>query len=65
MLAQINAQRGDLLDAESGFFFAISLEPNDPTPHHWYSLLLSEVGRIEPRARAGAAGAGTRPDLAA
>jgi TolB-like protein/Tfp pilus assembly protein PilF len=47
VLAQMNAQRGDLLDAESGFFFAISLEPNDPTPHHWYSLLLGRVGRIE------------------
>jgi TolB-like protein len=47
VLAQMNAQRGDLLDAESGFFFAISLEPNEPTPHHWYSLLLSGVGRLE------------------
>jgi adenylate cyclase len=46
VLAQINAQRGNLLDAESGFFFAISLEPNEPTPHHWYSLLLGKVGRI-------------------
>jgi len=47
VLAQMNAQRGDLLDAESGFFFAISLEPNEATPHHWYSLLLAEVGRLE------------------
>jgi TolB-like protein len=47
VLAQINAQRGNLLDAESGFFFAISLEPNEPTPHHWYSLLLARVGRLE------------------
>lgn len=46
VLAQLNADRGDLLDAESGFFFAISLEPNEPTPHHWYSLLLSKVGRV-------------------
>jgi len=46
VLAQINAQRGNLLDAESGFFFAISLEPNEPTPHQWYSLLLAQVGRI-------------------
>jgi TolB-like protein len=46
VLAQMNAQRGDLLDAESGFFFAISLEPNEATPHQWYSLLLSRVGRI-------------------
>ncbi len=47
VLAQLNAQRGDRLDAESGFFFAISLEPNEPTPHHWYSLLLSQVGRVD------------------
>jgi TolB-like protein len=46
VLAQMNAERGDLLDAESGFFFAISLEPHEPTPHHWYSLLLSRVGRL-------------------
>ena len=47
MLAQINADRGDLLDAESGFFFAISLEPNEPTPHQWYSILLTKVGRLD------------------
>jgi TolB-like protein len=47
VLAQINADRGDLLDAESGFFFAISLEPNEPTPHQWYSILLMKVGRID------------------
>jgi len=47
VLAQINAQRGNLLDAESGFFFAISLEPNEPTPHQWYSLLLAQVGRVD------------------
>ena len=42
VLAQINSDRGNLLDAESGFFFAISLEPNEPTPHHWYSILLQQ-----------------------
>ncbi len=47
VLAQIASERGDLLDAESGFFFAISLEPNEPTPHHWYSILLYKVGRLE------------------
>ena len=47
MLAQINSERGNLLDAESGFFFAISLEPNEATPHHWYSILLQKVGRLE------------------
>ena len=47
VLAQINSDRGDFLDAESGFFFAISLEPNEPTPHHWYSILLTKVGRMQ------------------
>jgi TolB-like protein len=47
VLAQINADKGNLLDAESGFFFAISLEPNEPTPHHWYSILLNKVGRLD------------------
>jgi adenylate cyclase len=47
VLALINADRGDLLDAESGFFFASSLEPNEPTPHHWYSVLLMRVGRVD------------------
>lgn len=47
VLAQINAARGDFLDAEAGFFFAISLEPNEATPHHWYSILLARVGRLE------------------
>ncbi len=47
VLAQINSERGNLLDAESGYFFAISLEPNEPTPHHWYSILLAKVGRLD------------------
>ncbi len=47
VLAQINADRGNLLDAESGFFFATSLSPNEATPHHWYSLLLAKVGRMD------------------
>ena len=47
VLAQINSEHGDLLDAESGFFFAISLEPNEATPHHWYSILLGKVGRLQ------------------
>jgi adenylate cyclase len=47
VLAQINSERGNLVDAESGFFFAISLEPNEPTPHQWYSILLQKVGRLD------------------
>ncbi len=64
VLAQINSDRGNLLDAESGFFFAISLEPNEPTPHHWYSILLQQ-GRAPRRgARTGAARVRTRSDRA-
>jgi TolB-like protein len=47
VLAQMSSERGDVLDAESGFFFAISLEPNAATPHHWYSILLGKVGRLD------------------
>ena len=47
VLAQVNCDRGNLLDAEAGFFFAISLEPNEPTPHQWYSILLGKVGRLD------------------
>lgn len=47
VLAQINAERGDFVDAESGFFFAISLEPNDATSHQWYSILLQSMGRLD------------------
>jgi TolB-like protein/Tfp pilus assembly protein PilF len=47
VLAQIKADRGDLLDAESSFFFAINLEKNEATPHHWYSILLARVGRLQ------------------
>jgi TolB-like protein/Tfp pilus assembly protein PilF len=47
VLAQLASNRGQLLDAESGFFFAISLEPLEATPHHWYSMLLARVGRLD------------------
>jgi TolB-like protein/Tfp pilus assembly protein PilF len=47
VLAQIKADRGELLDAEYGFYNAISLEPNEATPHHWYSILLARVGRLQ------------------
>ena len=47
VLALINANRDNWLDAEAGFFFATSLDPTEPTPHHWYSILLRETGRLE------------------
>jgi TolB-like protein len=47
VLAQVNADRGNWLDAEAGFFFATSLDPSEPTPHHWYSILLRTTGRLD------------------
>jgi TolB-like protein/tetratricopeptide (TPR) repeat protein len=34
-------------DAEAGFFFATSLDANDPTTRHWYSMLLRDTGRLQ------------------
>jgi len=47
VLAQVQGEDGDWTRAEAGFFFAISLDPNDPTSRHWYSLLLARAGRLE------------------
>ncbi|HSN70956.1 MAG TPA: hypothetical protein VLT59_05580, partial [Steroidobacteraceae bacterium] len=47
VLAQVAANRGNWLDAEAGFFFATSLDPSEPTPHHWYSILLRQTGRLQ------------------
>lgn len=47
VLALINAGHTNWTDAEAGFFFATALDPNEPTPHHWYSVLLRQVGRLE------------------
>jgi adenylate cyclase len=47
VLAQIQSQEGDWTGAEASFFFAISLDPNDSTTRHWYSLLLGKAGRLK------------------
>jgi TolB-like protein len=47
VLAQIDNGRWNWTDAEAGFFFATSLDPNDPTAHHWHSILLRNAGRLE------------------
>lgn len=47
VLAQIQSHDGDWTGAEAGFFFAISLDPNDATSRHWYSLLLAKAGRLK------------------
>jgi adenylate cyclase len=47
VLAQIKSHEGDWSAADAAFFFAISLDPNDATARHWYSLLLAAAGRLE------------------
>ena len=47
VLAQINAANWDWRDAKDGFFFAISLDANDPTARQWYSQLLLATGRLD------------------
>lgn len=46
VLAQIQSHEGDWSAADAAFFFAISLDPNDATARHWYSLLLAQAGRL-------------------
>jgi len=47
VLAEVQSERWDWTGAEAAFFFATSLDPNDPTTRHWYSLLLRRTGRLE------------------
>ncbi len=47
VLAEIAVSEERWTDAEAGFFFATSLDPNDPTAHQWYSLLLRQTGRLD------------------
>lgn len=47
VLAELDSARGNWTDAEAGFFFATNLDPNDPTAHQWYSLLLRRAGRLD------------------
>ena len=63
VLAQINANRGNLLDAESGFFFAISLEPNeaDAAPVVLDPAAQRRASRCGADAGAGARRNSTRP----
>jgi len=37
----------DWAGAESEFKRAIELDPSYPTAHHWYSMLLSDLGRLD------------------
>ncbi len=47
VLARISDDRWSWSDAQTGFYFATSMDPSEPTAHHWYSLHLSSVGRFE------------------
>lgn len=44
-IASIAEEKGDLEAAEAGYRNAIELNPNYVTAHHWYSGLLSTLGR--------------------
>ncbi|MEE9253443.1 MAG: hypothetical protein V3U43_00765 [Pseudomonadales bacterium] len=46
VLAEISRGRWDWSGAETGFYFATSLDPQEPTAHHWYGLHLASVGRL-------------------
>lgn len=46
-LAYVNDQLWDWADAEKEFKLAIEMNPNYPTAHHWYSLYLNDVGRLD------------------
>jgi TolB-like protein/Tfp pilus assembly protein PilF len=46
-LAYIHEQLWEWSAAEPVFKQAISMNPNYPTAHHWYSLYLSDVGRTD------------------
>lgn len=46
VLALIQSHQGDWSAADAAYFFAISLDPNDATARHWYSLLLAQAGRL-------------------
>ncbi|MGI9263376.1 MAG: hypothetical protein ACR2QU_00515, partial [Gammaproteobacteria bacterium] len=35
VLAEIDNDRGNWVDAEAAFFFATAMDPDDPTTHHW------------------------------
>jgi TolB-like protein len=47
VLAEVQSERWDWTGAEAAFFFATSIDPNDPTTRHWYSLLLCRAGRLD------------------
>lgn len=47
VLAEIDIDKWNWADAEAAFFFATTLDPNDATTHHWYSMLLRNAGRME------------------
>jgi TolB-like protein/Flp pilus assembly protein TadD len=53
VLALINQIEWNWTDAEAGFFAATGLQPGEPTPQHWYSVLLRTAGRSQQSLEAG------------
>lgn len=47
VLARISHGEWAWSDAESGFYFAVSLNPSEPLPHYWYAQHLASVGRLK------------------
>ena len=47
VIGLINDGRGDWIGARFSYENAIELKPNNATAHQWYSILLSNVGRLE------------------
>lgn len=45
VLGYINMRRWNWAESEAEFIRALSMEPNDPLPHHWFSNLLNDLGR--------------------
>jgi len=46
VLARISYRQWAWNDAESGFYFAVSLSPGEPLAHQWYAQHLAAVGRL-------------------
>jgi tetratricopeptide (TPR) repeat protein len=47
VLAEIDSDSGNWADAEAAFFFAMAMDPDDPTTHQWHSLHLMNTGRLQ------------------
>jgi tetratricopeptide (TPR) repeat protein len=62
VLAKLADDQWDWSDAQTGFYFATSLDADDPTAHHWYSVHLGGVGRFRAALEQARAAAELEPD---